>query len=34
VARTLAFQFAAAYVVLAAAIGLLALQGRDAPADA
>ena len=28
VARTLAFQFTAAYVVLAAVIGLLALQGR------
>ena len=34
VARTLAFQFAAAYVVLAAVIGLLALQWRDAPAGA
>jgi AGZA family xanthine/uracil permease-like MFS transporter len=34
VARTLAFQFTAAYAVLALVIGLLALQGGDGPAEA
>jgi AGZA family xanthine/uracil permease-like MFS transporter len=34
VGRTLAFQFTAAYVVLAAAIALLSLQRQPAPESA